>query len=217
MLVSQWSMSNARSRAFTLVSAFALTLLAAACSPPSSTPASSAPATENSTATSGIDLAGMDRAVNPGDDFFRFANGTWERGTSIPDDRSTWGVTAEIAQQVQQHDPGHRHPRPGDGDKAQYRRGKMLQGKGQSPKGRQAQKAPGIGWAERAMGGHGSAMGRAMGRIGNRTVNWMASRIAGRVSRRVIERGIGSRGLRPPRPPPRPGLASARARPRWRT
>ncbi len=95
-------MSNARARAFTLVSAFALTLLAAACSPPSSTPASSAPATENSTATSGIDLAGMDRAVNPGDDFFRFANGTWERGTSIPDDRSTWGVTAEIAQQVQQ-------------------------------------------------------------------------------------------------------------------
>jgi putative endopeptidase len=25
----------------------------------------------------GIDTAGMDRSVRPGDDFFRFANGTW--------------------------------------------------------------------------------------------------------------------------------------------
>ncbi len=40
--------------------------------------------------------------MNPGDDFFRFANGTWTRGTAIPDDRSSWGTSAEVAQQVQQ-------------------------------------------------------------------------------------------------------------------
>lgn len=55
-------MSNTCARAVALTSEIALTLAALAC-------------------TSGIDLAGMDRAVNPGDDFFHFANGTWERGT----------------------------------------------------------------------------------------------------------------------------------------
>jgi putative endopeptidase len=33
----------------------------------------------------------MDRSVQPGDDFFAFANGTWVKNTSIPDDRSTIG------------------------------------------------------------------------------------------------------------------------------
>jgi len=42
----------------------------------------------------GIDTAGIDRAVAPGDDFFRFANGTWLKGTEIPADRSTYGNTA---------------------------------------------------------------------------------------------------------------------------
>lgn len=41
---------------------------------------------------SGIDLAGMDRAVVPGDDFFAFANGTWMKKTEIPADRSSWGT-----------------------------------------------------------------------------------------------------------------------------
>jgi predicted metalloendopeptidase len=45
----------------------------------------------------GIDLAGMDRSVKPGDDFFRFANGSWDRSTSIPPDRASWGVGAEVA------------------------------------------------------------------------------------------------------------------------
>ncbi len=95
-------MSNAWSRATFLAGAIALTLLASACSSSSSTPASSAPSTERAAPATGIDLAGMDRAVNPGNDFFRFVNGTWERGTLIPDHRSTWGTGAEIAQQVQQ-------------------------------------------------------------------------------------------------------------------
>jgi len=40
----------------------------------------------------GIDLAGMDRSVAPGDDFFRYANGTWLKTAEIPADRSYWGT-----------------------------------------------------------------------------------------------------------------------------
>jgi putative endopeptidase len=41
--------------------------------------------------TWGFDLAGMDRSVKPGDNFFDFANGNWARTTEIPLDRSSWG------------------------------------------------------------------------------------------------------------------------------
>jgi putative endopeptidase len=40
---------------------------------------------------SGLDLAGIDRAVKPGDDFFAYANGAWIKATPIPPDRSAWG------------------------------------------------------------------------------------------------------------------------------
>ena len=40
----------------------------------------------------GFDLAGMDRSVDPGDNFYRFANGEWERVTEIPADRSNYGM-----------------------------------------------------------------------------------------------------------------------------
>jgi putative endopeptidase len=51
----------------------------------------------------GIDAAGMDRSVNPGDDFFRYANGSWEKMTAIPPDRSTWGLDSELAEQANAH------------------------------------------------------------------------------------------------------------------
>lgn len=41
--------------------------------------------------TWGFDLSGMDRSVKPGDDFFKFANGTWDKTTAIPSDRVRWG------------------------------------------------------------------------------------------------------------------------------
>jgi putative endopeptidase len=41
--------------------------------------------------SSGIDLAGMDRAVAPGDNFFAYANGTWLKTAAIPPDRSSYG------------------------------------------------------------------------------------------------------------------------------
>jgi putative endopeptidase len=39
----------------------------------------------------GVDLAGMDRSVNPGDNFYDFVNGTWHKNAVIPADKSSWG------------------------------------------------------------------------------------------------------------------------------
>ena len=50
------------------------------------------PAPSGSASAAGIDLAGIDRGVTPGDDFFGFANGAWMKSTEIPADRSSWGT-----------------------------------------------------------------------------------------------------------------------------
>ena len=44
----------------------------------------------------GLDVAGMDRSVKPGDDFFAYANGAWLKKTEIPADRSSWGISGEL-------------------------------------------------------------------------------------------------------------------------
>jgi len=49
-------------------------------------------------AAPGLDLAGMDKAVTPGDDFFAYANGAWAKATPIPPDRSSYGVFASLAE-----------------------------------------------------------------------------------------------------------------------
>jgi putative endopeptidase len=46
----------------------------------------------------GIDTAGMDKSVKPGDDFFSYVNGNWARTTQIPADRSTYGGFAVLAE-----------------------------------------------------------------------------------------------------------------------
>jgi putative endopeptidase len=48
----------------------------------------------------GIDLAGMDRSVPPGDDFFRFTNGTWFNSAEIPPDRSSTGTWAVLVDEA---------------------------------------------------------------------------------------------------------------------
>ncbi len=45
----------------------------------------------------GLDLAGMDKSVTPGENFFTYANGTWLKETPIPADRSSFGVGATVA------------------------------------------------------------------------------------------------------------------------
>jgi putative endopeptidase len=39
----------------------------------------------------GVDLSGMDKSVNPGDNFYDFVNGTWHRNAVIPADKASWG------------------------------------------------------------------------------------------------------------------------------
>jgi putative endopeptidase len=74
-----------RLRVFAAASAVSVSLAAAAAAPDAATPASH-----------GIDLAGIDRTVAPGDDFFRYANGTWLNATAIPPDRASYGTGAQV-------------------------------------------------------------------------------------------------------------------------
>ena len=55
------------------------------------TPALAAPANKPQIGAWGVDLAGRDLSVKPGDDFFNYANGTWLANTQIPADRTRWG------------------------------------------------------------------------------------------------------------------------------
>ncbi|MCZ8196364.1 MAG: M13 family metallopeptidase [Flavobacterium sp.] len=48
--------------------------------------------------THGINLDLMDKSVKPGDDFFRYVNGTWFDKTEIPGDRVRWGSFDELRQ-----------------------------------------------------------------------------------------------------------------------
>ena len=45
----------------------------------------------------GFDLTGMDKSVQPGDDFYAYANGTWAKNTPIPADKSTYGMFTALA------------------------------------------------------------------------------------------------------------------------
>ncbi|MBE1526625.1 putative endopeptidase [Sphingopyxis sp. OAS728] len=58
--------------------------------------AATAPATEAAAKPEigdfGFDLSGMDKSVQPGDDFYAYANGTWAKNTQIPADKSNYGM-----------------------------------------------------------------------------------------------------------------------------
>ena len=47
---------------------------------------------------SGLDVAGVDKAVKPGDDFFAYANGAWDKTAEIPADRSRYGLGAQMVE-----------------------------------------------------------------------------------------------------------------------
>lgn len=65
--------------------------------------ASQAPAPETKQApTIGIDLAGLDTSVQPGDDFDEYANGGWRKTAEIPADRASTGVFLEVFQKAEQ-------------------------------------------------------------------------------------------------------------------
>jgi putative endopeptidase len=74
-----------------------IAITAPALSQDQATPPSSPPATgAESYGRWGFDLAGMDRSVKPGDDWFRFVNGAWVDKTQIPADRSSYGAFAVL-------------------------------------------------------------------------------------------------------------------------
>ncbi len=54
----------------------------------------------------GFDIAGMDKSVKPGDDFYHYANGKWLTTNSIPPDLSSWGAFTKLAveTEAQVHD-----------------------------------------------------------------------------------------------------------------
>ncbi len=49
----------------------------------------------------GVDLAARDPAIKPGDDFWRYANNNWFRSHPIPADRTSWGVSPMLSEDVE--------------------------------------------------------------------------------------------------------------------
>ena len=50
----------------------------------------------------GIDTAGMDTSVAPGDDFYAYTNGGWMKATEIPPDKPTYGVISVLLDRTRQ-------------------------------------------------------------------------------------------------------------------
>ncbi|HVV85544.1 MAG TPA: M13 family metallopeptidase [Kofleriaceae bacterium] len=77
----------------------AILLAAAACG--SDAPAPQSPSTSDRPHAEigawGFDLAGEDPSVSPGADFYKFANGTWDKNTPIPADKSNYGMFTVLA------------------------------------------------------------------------------------------------------------------------
>ena len=91
-------------RRIALIAAAAVAL--AACQtlvkPATKTPPAPAQTTKPEYGTWGLALDFMDRAVKPGDDFYLYAAGNWEKTTEIPDDRSYYGLDTVIAERAEQ-------------------------------------------------------------------------------------------------------------------
>lgn len=49
----------------------------------------------------GVDLSARDLSVRPGDDFWRHANNRWFQANPIPADRTAWGVSAVLSEDVE--------------------------------------------------------------------------------------------------------------------
>src|SRR5215468_2709948 len=73
---------------------FAILLFTCAAACNRATPAS------NSPAVTGIDIAGMDKSVKPGDGFNNYVNGGWLKVTEIPADKASYGIDAKLADET---------------------------------------------------------------------------------------------------------------------
>ncbi|MEI9851490.1 MAG: M13 family metallopeptidase [Sphingomonas sp.] len=70
------------------------------------TSAQEAPAATPQYGAFGFDEAGMDRSVAPGDDFYGFANGTWQRAVEIPGDKPGYGTANLLADRSEERTRG---------------------------------------------------------------------------------------------------------------
>src|SRR3954469_15927352 len=76
-----------------LLSATILTGYVAHAASEASAPAVSPPAAPKPTfGDFGVDEAGMDKSVAPGDDFYSYVNGIWAKNTPIPADKANYGA-----------------------------------------------------------------------------------------------------------------------------
>jgi endothelin-converting enzyme/putative endopeptidase len=63
--------------------------------------ASAAPSGPPKFAPWGVDLTASDASVKPGDDFFAFVNGAWDKRTTIAEDRSFAGIDSVLNDQIE--------------------------------------------------------------------------------------------------------------------
>ena len=87
-----------RSRSILLITAF---LLAGAAPLVAQTGVHAVPAGKAAFGAWGVDLDARDAAVRPGQDFWRYANGAWFRANPIPADRTSWGVSSVLSEEVE--------------------------------------------------------------------------------------------------------------------
>lgn len=69
---------------------------------PNDAPAPAATTAPAAAPVIGIDLAGIDKTVQPGDDFNGYANGEWLKTAEIPADRSSTGIFLKVFQKAEQ-------------------------------------------------------------------------------------------------------------------
>ncbi|HET6555450.1 MAG TPA: M13 family metallopeptidase [Dyella sp.] len=102
-----------------ILTAAALTSTCALAASPAQPVAAQAPARS----ASGIDLAGIDHSVKPGDDFDNYANGAWKKTAEIPADRSSTGVFLQVFLKAEQRnaelirDAGKGNPAAGSNER----------------------------------------------------------------------------------------------------
>jgi endothelin-converting enzyme/putative endopeptidase len=86
-----------------LTAGAAAAALLSACSKPTAPPAPAASEAPRkaSVGSFGVDLAQMDTAVRPGDDFYRYVNGKWLTSFEIPADRSRYSTGSMVAEKAE--------------------------------------------------------------------------------------------------------------------
>ena len=88
---------TSRLMASAALGALMLTAVPAAAEEKPAAASAAASAAKPELGTFGFDLSGMDKSVQPGDDFYAYANGTWAKNTEIPADKSNFGMFTVLA------------------------------------------------------------------------------------------------------------------------